>query len=80
MLLRVEQIVPRHLDGQAVIEEGFGSTQVKVIAGFGESDILHVALWGDMEIGAGSECGQYLEIVVKLYDEDWILGADETDG
>ena len=40
VFLRVEQVVTCHLDGEAVVQEGLGSTDVEHINRLGQGDIL----------------------------------------
>ena len=70
----------RHLDGQAVVQEGLGGTDVEQIEWLGDGDVFHVAATREIEVDIGRQGGQNLEIVVELHEEGGILGGDKTDG
>ena len=78
MLLCVEKVVPCHLNREAVVEEGLGKAHIGLNCSPGERHVLLVALAHYIQTCRGGERGQYLDVVVELDNEEWILGAQEA--
>ena len=80
VFLRVEQVASTNHDAQSVVEECLGETEMEYDGCFRERQILLVTLCYNLHIGTCGECGQNLDVIVEINQEDRSFGTDEATG